>query len=191
MNKLPFEDNTFDWAWSVDCVGYPAGDALPALREIRRVLKPGGMIAILAWTSQQVLPGYPLLEARLNAASSAYLPYLKNIDPDQHFMRLPIWMEKAGFGDIQARSFLGEVQAPLSEGERKALVSLFEMLWGQPQPGESPEDREDYERLCLPGSAEFILDQPGYYAFFTYTMFSGKVSKGKKRTASRSPEKKM
>ena len=25
MKRLPFADATFDWVWSADCVGYPAG----------------------------------------------------------------------------------------------------------------------------------------------------------------------
>src|SRR3990172_1392553 len=29
MSKLPFDDNTFDWVWSADCVGYPVGEVLP------------------------------------------------------------------------------------------------------------------------------------------------------------------
>jgi demethylmenaquinone methyltransferase/2-methoxy-6-polyprenyl-1,4-benzoquinol methylase len=55
------------------------------------------------------------------------------------------------------------------------LVSLFEMLWGQPQKVTSPADWEVYRRLCEPGSEDFILDVPGYYAFFTYSMFVGNV----------------
>ena len=31
------------------------------------------------------------------------------------------------------------------------------------------------QRLCEPGSADFILDLPDYYAFFTYSMFWGQV----------------
>jgi hypothetical protein len=33
MMHLPFEDNTFDWAWSADC-RLSAGDHLPLLKEI-------------------------------------------------------------------------------------------------------------------------------------------------------------
>ena len=29
---LPFDNNTFDWAWSCDCVGYPTGDILSQLK---------------------------------------------------------------------------------------------------------------------------------------------------------------
>ena len=63
MWSLPFQDNTFDWVCCCDCVGYSSGDLLAALTEIVRVVPPGGRVAILARTSQQLLPGYPLLEA--------------------------------------------------------------------------------------------------------------------------------
>nr|QNO48966.1 hypothetical protein OEPDFBKK_00042 [Methanosarcinales archaeon ANME-2c ERB4] len=33
-----------------------------------------------------------------------------------------------------------------------------------------------YQRLCLAESPEFILDLPDYYAFYTYSMFQGRVS---------------
>jgi demethylmenaquinone methyltransferase/2-methoxy-6-polyprenyl-1,4-benzoquinol methylase len=38
------------------------------------------------------------------------------------------------------------------------------------------DDWAEFQRLCLPESAEFILDHPDYYAFFNYSMFSGKVA---------------
>ncbi len=38
------------------------------------------------------------------------------------------------------------------------------------------------QRLCQPGSADFILDSDDYYAFFTYSMFRGKVPIGFRQT---------
>jgi demethylmenaquinone methyltransferase/2-methoxy-6-polyprenyl-1,4-benzoquinol methylase len=85
------------------------------------------------------------------------------------------WFQKVGLEDIQAQTFIGEVQGPLSNGQWTALVSLFNMLWGTPQREVSPEDWRMYQVLCKPESPEFILDIPDYYAFFTYTMFRGRV----------------
>jgi demethylmenaquinone methyltransferase/2-methoxy-6-polyprenyl-1,4-benzoquinol methylase len=45
------------------------------------------------------------------------------------------------------------------------------MLWGTRQPEVSESDWRDYQRLCRPESPDFVLNQPGYYAFFTYTVF--------------------
>lgn len=175
LNRLPFEADSFDWAWSADCVGYPAGELIPILKEMMRVVRPGGSVILLAWSSQQVLPGYPLLEARLNATCSAYLPFLKGKPPEENFLQAARWFQEVGLEEVHAQTFVGTVQAPLSPGERTALISLFDMLWGQPQPEVSPEDWKEYQRLCKPGSPDLILDLPGYHAFFTYSMFRGKL----------------
>ncbi|HEX6270541.1 MAG TPA: class I SAM-dependent methyltransferase [Anaerolineales bacterium] len=154
VSTLPFDENTFDWVWSTDCVGYPAGELMPLVKELVKLAKPGGSVNILAWSSQQLLPGFPLLEARLNATCSGYIPFLKEKGAELHFMRALRRFRKAGLEEIKAQTFAGDIQTPLSSGERAALISLFERLWGPPQPDVSPEDWEEYQRLCEPGSAD-------------------------------------
>jgi ubiquinone/menaquinone biosynthesis C-methylase UbiE len=175
VSHLPLGDNTLDWAWSADCVGYPAGELRPLLNELIRVVRPGGDVILLGWSSQQLLPGYPLLEARLNATCSGYIPFLKEKNPDSNFMRAMNGLRTAGLESVKAQTFIGEVQSPLTPEMRTALVSLFEMLWGNPQPETSPEDWRQYQQLCKPESPDFILDIPDYYGFFTCSMFRGKV----------------
>ncbi len=175
MRRLPFGDGAFDWAWSADCVGYPTGDPASVLDELVRVVRPGGTIVLLGWSSQQVLPGHPVLEARLNATASAYLPYLAGKDADQHYLRAGRWFKDAGLEETCALTFVGDVRAPLSPGERVATAALFEMLWVEPGPGSPRDDWDERSRICLPGSPDFILDEPGYYAFFTYTAFRGTI----------------
>lgn len=177
MRRLPYADEAFDWAWSVDCVGYPSGDLLPVLKEICRVVRPGGSVSLLAWTLQQILPGHAMLEARLNATCSTYAPYLEGAPPLSHFHRALHWYAEAGLVNATGTTFLGEVQAPLKPEARGALILLFDMLWGQPSPTASGADIEAYRRLCSPKSPDCILDVPGYYAFFTYTMFTGHVTR--------------
>jgi demethylmenaquinone methyltransferase/2-methoxy-6-polyprenyl-1,4-benzoquinol methylase len=175
MKNLPFEEDRFDWAWSADCVGYPVGEIFPVLKELKRVVCPGGVVALIGWSSQQVLPGYQMLEARLNATCSGYELLLHGKRPEQHFLRSLGRLREAGFDEVTAQTFVGTLQAPLGQGEKAALTSLFKMLWGQPQPGVSPKDRAEYRRLCEPASADFILDSDGYVAFFTFSMFRGRV----------------
>ena len=175
IGRLPFARHSFDWAWSADCIGYPAGDLSPLLGELKQVVRPGGSIFLLGWSSQQLLPGYPFLEARLNATCSAYLPYMQGKAPEINFLRALSQMRQAGLAQVWAQTFVGQVQAPLGDDHKLALVSLFEMLWGQPQPEVSAQDWEAYRRLCEPASPDFILNVDGYYAFFTYTLFRGMI----------------
>jgi len=177
VNKLPFNDNTFDWVWSADCVGYAPGKPLPLIKELARVLKPGGIIAILAWSSQQLLPGYPQLEARLNATSSGIAPFVNEMKPEYHFFRMLGWFRKAGLKESYARTFTGSVYAPLSNEIRTALISLIQMRWTNLKSELSSDDLEEFQRLVKPESPNFILNLPDYYSFFTYSLFCGKVDK--------------
>jgi ubiquinone/menaquinone biosynthesis C-methylase UbiE len=171
---LPFEDNTFDWAWSVDCVGYGPGDTPKLLKELVRVLKPGGVVAISAWSSEKLLPGYPQLEARLGATTAGIAPFIPGRNPALHPHRALGWLREMGLKDTRAQVFAGSVHAPLDDDVHQALKELFEMRWPEVAPELSTEDLAEFQRLCLPDSPDFILNLPDYFAFFTYTMFWGK-----------------
>jgi demethylmenaquinone methyltransferase/2-methoxy-6-polyprenyl-1,4-benzoquinol methylase len=175
MNRVDSGDDAFDWAFSVDCVGYPSGNPLPALREMKRVVRPGGTVAILGWTSQRILPGHPLLEDRLNGNCSLAAPFLRGQEPRNHFMRSIHGFREVGLKDPGARSFLGEVHGPLEGETRRALISLMDMLWQDPPVGLTEDEMDEYRRIRRADSEDFILGCPEYYAFFTYTMFHGTV----------------
>jgi len=175
MNNLPFDDDTFNWVWSANCAGYAPGEPLPLLKELARVVKPGGSVIILAWSSQQLLPGYPMLEAHLNATSSGIAPFARGMRPERHFQRMMGWFRRAGMEEVTARTFAGDVSAPLSGEIRSALAAIFEMRWVDVEPELSEDDWAEYRRLCLPASPDFILNLPDYYAFYTYSMFRGRV----------------
>jgi len=175
--NLPFENNTFDWAWSADCVGYSPQEPLPLLKELIRVVKPGGLIAIAAWSSETLLPGYPQLEARLRATSAGIAPFIQGKKPQTHFLRALGWFRELGLKECRAKSFADNFYAPLSDTIYKALVSLFGMRWPDVSKELSSDDFSEFRRLCLPDSPDFILNLPDYYSIFTYTMFWGKKHK--------------
>jgi demethylmenaquinone methyltransferase/2-methoxy-6-polyprenyl-1,4-benzoquinol methylase len=177
VRQLPFDDNAFDWAWSSSCVGYAPLEPLPLVKELARVVRPGGSVAIFAWSSETLLPGYPALEARLDATSAGIAPFVKGKKPELHFLRALGWFREAGLKEAAARTFVGDAYAPLSDDLRQALTALYDMRWPGSESELSPEDRAEYRRVCLPKSPEFILNHPDYCAFFTCTMFHGHVSR--------------
>lgn len=178
VRKLPFENDTFDWAWSSFCIGYAASiEPLQALRELARVVHVGGDVAIFAWTSEKLIPGHPSLEAHLAATSSGLAPFVKGKEPASHYMRALGWFQKLGFENIQAKTFTGDASAPLRDDIYNALVALFEMRWPGVESELKQVEWEEYQRFCFPDSPEFILNNPDYCAFYTCTMFWGKVAK--------------
>ncbi len=168
---LPFRDQEFDWAWSASCACYSMGRPLPLLQGFRRILKPGGLLLILIWSAQQLLPGYPRLEAVLNATTPGIAPFTAKARPEHHFLRLVGWMRKAGFVEATARPFTDGICAPFDEPVRRALLALIQMRWLEAEKELSRADRLLYKRITDPSSPEFILNQPDYYGFYTYTLF--------------------
>lgn len=176
MNDLPFEDGAFDWAWSVDCVGYHPSDPLPPLRELQRVVKRGGTVAILGWSQQMLLPGYPLLEARLNATSAGYAPFRRGMKAERHFLRALHWFSALGFSDPRAETLAGTAHAPLNEEMRVALLAMLRMRWNNDSGEITQSDWDEFLALCNPTSPRFVLDLPDYYATFVYSMFFARVA---------------
>ncbi len=183
LRCLPFEDQVFDWAWCADVLwpgppsqGFLGMDPLPVLGELVRVVRPGGLIAILFWSSQRLLPGHPFLEARLNATRAAGYPFQEDWGPKAHILSAPLWLCEAGLKEIRGRTFAADVQGPIRGCTRDDLAACFQMLWGRAAEELSHGDRKQFERLCLQESPDFIAGRPEYYAFITYTLFSGRVA---------------
>ncbi len=92
-------------------------------------------------------------------------------------MRALGWFRDAGLKELNARTFVGNINAPLNDNIRNAMISLFEMVWGNAESEVTQENWEEFQRISQPESPDFILNLPDYYAFFTYSLFSGKVAK--------------
>ena len=176
VTNLPFDNNTFDWVWSIDCVGFVPPEPLSSLRELVRVAKPGGIVAIATWSSEKLLPGYPRLEARLGATPAGIAPFVQGAKPEWHFLRAMGWFNELGLREVKARVFADSVHAPLNVEIRNALIELFRQRWPNVATELSSDDFAEFQRLCLPDSPDFILNLPDYYALFTYTMFWGKTA---------------
>ncbi|UBR33219.1 demethylmenaquinone methyltransferase [Bacillus sp. SD-4] len=119
--ELPFEDNSFDYV----TIGFGlrnVPDYLVALKEMNRVLKPGGMVVCLE-TSQPTLPVFKQMYAlyfkfvmpifgKLFAKSKEEYEWLQqstfNFPGKEELKRM---FEEAGFINVRVRSFTGGVAA--------------------------------------------------------------------------------
>jgi len=175
-DNLPFADDSFDWVWSSDCVGYGPWEPMPMLMELRRIVRPGGTIAILAWSSEHLLPGYPRLEALLGATIPGLAPFKAGLDPSRHFQRSLGLLRELGLENRRAQTFCGSVFAPLDDEQFQGLEALIDMRWPNAAKELDTDDRLLFERITDPRSDDFILRHRDYHAFFTYSMFRGEVA---------------
>ncbi|MBN2524560.1 MAG: class I SAM-dependent methyltransferase [Bacteroidales bacterium] len=181
INSLQFKDNLFDWVWSIDTVwpgpkefGCPAEEPLKIVKEFYRVIKPGGSVYLLFWSSQKLLPGYPVLEARLNTTSSATAPFIREMNPSHHIMNGIYWLQKSGFKDVSVKTHTGDIIAPFNENDRNALTIIIQMFWGGSQSEVNEDDWKEFINLTDENSDQSILNSQHYYGFYTYTLFQGK-----------------
>jgi len=177
LRQLPFDAGSLDWIWCADTFHPDPADSDPfaVLQEFKRVLRPGGTVALAYWSAQRLLPGYGALEARLDTAFAANAPYTRGDDrPNFHLLRGLGWLQQAGFLRCTAQTFAASVSAPLSDDQRRALTVTFEMLWGWLRDMLYPEDWLLFQRLCLDASApEYLLNRADYYGLLTYSVFRG------------------
>lgn len=176
--NLPFENDTFAWVWSTDVLylwlmGTKEYQQNPqaVIKELSRVVKPGGKVALLFWSSQKLLPGYPLLEAKLNATKAANFSGSFGIQPILHSTRALGWLQLANLRKPKVQNFVVEFQTSLSDEDKKSLVGSFKMFWNKIKPEVSDEIWAEYKRLCRPSSPDFILNLPDYNGYVVYSLF--------------------
>jgi demethylmenaquinone methyltransferase/2-methoxy-6-polyprenyl-1,4-benzoquinol methylase len=177
IHSTPFADRSFDWIWCADTLwpGPEIDAPTDVVKELARIVRSGGQLALVYWSNQSLLPGYPTLEARLNRVFVETTPYLAGPTPERQFMRALGWLEAAGIKRPEAQSFVAELQGPLSASQQEAVEFCCDMFWGSLEKHVSREDWTLYERLSRRSSDAGLFKQPDYYGNIVYTCFHGLI----------------
>lgn len=158
VTALPFPDAAFDAVWCANTLQYLPSqeEMLGALREFRRVTRPGGLVATKEIDLGLLL--FSPLDPHLFPCLLAALdwPHLLRARGQRR------WLEQVGLVDVWQRTTLIERWAPLPSAERAFLTESlggFSSL-GSRQAGLSDEDRATWLAL---GDPRTRLDRPDFY----------------------------
>jgi SAM-dependent methyltransferase len=158
---LPYADDAFDAVWFANTSQYLTDDELEtALAEFRRVVRPGGLVAVKESdpTSYRTVPGPPGLMLRwFQAAAQGNTQAAGALRAPE----LPGRLRRAGLRDVWQRTTPIERAAPLGAVDRRQYRDLFSFLAGPAAELALPDvDREVWARLCDPDALDRFLDDP-------------------------------
>ncbi len=167
ITQLSFAENTFDAVWCANVSQYLTDEQFATmLQEMRRVVKPGGLIAIKEFdaTTWQFLPADPVLMLRLIANQKE--PGLRQTQ-DEGCLRPVLfrsWFHRAGLQEIWIKNFVSECQPPLDSDLTAFLQNLLSWLADKAETATvSAADLAVWRQLGDIHAADHILNRPDFY----------------------------
>lgn len=188
VERLPLGDDSVDLAWCAHSL-YSLPDPMVALSELRRVVRPGGHVAVLEQDTLHrfMLPWPAALEIRIHQAQLEALRARPN-GPGKYFAgrRLGKLLTDAGLSTCSVRSFCCARAAPLDADERCYLDGLLHDLRQKAGPFLAAADRVAFEALADPASDEYLPRRPDFHATFLDVLAIARVED--ERAANRSAD---
>ena len=176
ITALPYVGGTFDAVWCANVTEYLTDDELhEALAEFRRVVRPGGLVAIKEWDNTgQLLPGPPLLLTHLDEAA------LRAGDTWAHGLfrvtEIPHWLRAAGFRAIRQKPTLILRFQPLRPVERQFICDMVRALAAHAETVDLPaEELDAWRKLGEIDAEDHIVDDPDFQFRVVQTVFVGQV----------------
>ena len=178
IQRLPFEDGSFDLAWASHVL-HGQRDYMNAARELRRAVRPRGLVVVREdQSTTSFLPydlgvGRPGLEFRLK---KAFLDWF--LEDRIKRGRCPYgWaavLRRAGLADVKTKSFLHEVAQPFSGAQTEYLEATL-ARWSR-EERVSREDRAIVQRLLNPAGPEYVFRREDLHFTAITTLYTGVVA---------------
>jgi ubiquinone/menaquinone biosynthesis C-methylase UbiE len=160
IEHLPFADDSFDLVWCAQSL-YSLPDPVEALRRMKQVVRPGGVVAVLENdTLHHILLPWPV-EVELPVRGAELEGFIEVSDKPRKFYigrQLRGVFRAAGLGSYRERTWATNRQAPLRRHERSFLEKYLKVLRERAAPRLEPPILDRFERLVDPGSERYILD---------------------------------
>lgn len=182
IEHLPFDDGQFDLVWSSRTVHH-LPDQFAGVKELRRVLKPGGRLALReGGLRSRFLPidigiGQPGLEDRLDVAFEAW--FHTHVRGGDGVVAYPFgWtqlLRDAGLANVTARSFMLEVLPPLQTVQVEFMSNLLRR-WVESDERRGfiiQEDADTINKLLEPNGPKYAFNRQDLHYMEGVTVFLG------------------
>ncbi|MFZ4658669.1 MAG: class I SAM-dependent methyltransferase [Caldilineaceae bacterium] len=174
---LPYADQSFDAVWCANTTQYLSDEELAVmLKEFRRVVRPGGLIAIKEYdmTALQFQPLAPTLIFHLQETLAAAG------DRQSHgtlrAIQLPQWLRSAGLVDLRQKPTLMLRLPPLREVEKQLFRDYLRFCYLRAQKITLPAgESQTWQALADVDSPDHILNHPDFQYRAIQTVFVGIV----------------
>jgi demethylmenaquinone methyltransferase/2-methoxy-6-polyprenyl-1,4-benzoquinol methylase len=168
-----------DWVWCGDVLHH-IPDTQGALKEMARVLRPGGLLVIKESQAlpAMFLPGHPELEKRIQLAEIARgREEAGERSFQERRQRTPESLRAAGLGEIAGRTYMLSRRAPLDGAARDYIQRVvFDRNWGPRLDALlDPADRALRSALCDAGAPGAALASPDYYCLYPISVFTART----------------
>ncbi|MDQ3331764.1 MAG: class I SAM-dependent methyltransferase [Planctomycetota bacterium] len=177
--RLPFEEGSFDLVWCAQSlISLP--EPLDCLREMVRVTRPGGTVAILEndRLHELQLPWPPELEIVLRTAERSAASDSASAEKPHAGRFLEAMMLDAGLRPAQRISIVIDRSPPLSVADEAFLQTYLHELSERVANDLTPKDRDELLRLATPSSPAYLPAQPSFWMTWTDVVVFGKREVG-------------
>jgi len=185
LYQLPFENDTFDVVWTSYVIHHIA-DKLHVVDELKRVLKPGGTLAIReGGLPLQMLPhdiglGEPGLQDRLRVAQNTWFTDMTRDTLSDEKPYPYGWSQlllDADFTDIQARTFTTDFLPSFNKSQQEFVLyylqRTLERDTGKYGPLLNDSDRQVIEQLIDENSVSYVLNRSDLHVRYGLSVYVG------------------
>ena len=167
ITQLPFDDNSFDAIWCAAVQQYLTEEELAlALQELRRVVRPGGLIAIKDWDHSGSVWGMDMLTHwNFVQTTMENVPMLSTQSKGcMRIIKMPFHYRQHNIEPVDFKTFIVEWHYPVPDNARSYLESQMAGATWMASLVELPEHEAAFwARWADPNADDYFLNSPDYF----------------------------